>query len=276
MGIIENANEQLTEIQTRGNQLISVEKSVIIDAIMEELPIELDADTYEGSLDYTLVHYFGRRVFEGDVAKPYQILQQTILQAESQEVPILLTINPAEHPEDREKDTTTALILVDPNNLKFRSEISHRQDVKMHAFTDDTANVTDRKLSLIAETVVFNGELRFPGTITPNILSTNELVLGESHTAADGKGQNHGPLQFRDSETSFIDLDSWDEPYVFVGWKEIAAAFERYARTDSKNLLLIGNILSQIGKPGEWEENMPKLAEVVSAAKVIDQYQSEK
>lgn len=269
MGIIDETRETISHFDSEYMMALSTARDRVIDDVMADVAELMAQPVYEGDLDHALVHHFGRAAFEGEDTKPFTEFAKAIQEAESDVVPFLLSVNPNEHPEDARYASYTVFAVVDPSNLMFRSETSRRKEVKMHAFTDETAGVTDKKLSLVVPNVSISGDLDVPRSFKTNASTDDTLLLSESHIADDGQGLGLGTYQFGDSERVYIQLNSWEEPYVQVGWKAIEEATLDYVGSDVNSLFALEDLLSKAEGAKGWRKQMPQLAAKLRAAKML-------
>ncbi len=274
MGIIDFTRGELDAATEIARQLGMEERARIVDSVMYDASELLEQPSYEGDLDQALIHHFGRSAFESDeCTKPFIEFASTAQEAEGDSVPMLLTLGPNDRRFTDGSANTTVFMVVNPQELKFRSETSRRDDVKMYAFTDETAGVTDKKLSLQAKLSMTHGNLAFPRTLVSDVAEADELVLSESHIADDGHGRGIGTYQFGDSESTFIQLDDNDKPYAIVGWEAIEKAALRSAgantATLTDTLLLLNRLFSAGSGSGDWKKSMPTLASKIEAVTVL-------
>lgn len=265
MGILEQTRAELYEAEDRSFAALMSEKDRIIDAQLADMGDLLTQPEFQGDLDTALIHHLGRAAFNQDEVKTFEAFAHALGQAEDPETPVLFTINPAGHPNTEVGANYTNLLIVDPSNLVFRSVTSRREGVRMHAFTDQTASVTDKSLSLVAPGAAISGDLDDPSSLRPNAESLKETVLSDSCVADDNAG-GHGTYEFNDRSNNFIQLNSWGEPYVITGWDNIEGAVFDGLRNNVEGLLAFYALFNTaLGKTG-WKKQMPDLSAQIRAA----------
>lgn len=266
MGIIGETRDELEAARERARRAMYEDRRLVVDRAMDEVAELLEQPSYTGDLEHALIHHFGRSAFEDEeVTRPYTEFTRVIQEAEGHSVPVLFYLTG----EGKYDFTSTVLCAVNPTELAFASETSRRKDVRMHALTDKTADVTDKSLSLVVDHVLVQGHMNRPGALETLIKLSDKVVLSESHIADDGHGRGWGDYQFGDTDRNYLRLDANDEPHVKIGWETIEKTALNYTMGDTKMLLALDYILSQVDSWTGWQEQMPELAAKVRAAKVL-------
>lgn len=265
MGLLEQTRTELDEAARQSLVALTLEKNRIIQAQLAGMADLLTQPEYLGDLDHALVHYLGRAAFNQNEVKGYQALAEAIGEAEGPELPVLIAINPAEHPTTEAGANYTNLVMVEPANLVFRSVTNHRDEVKMHAFTDQVAAVTEKQLSMVAPGAAISGDLSDPHSLRSNAENVQEVVLADSVVANDNAA-GHGTYEFHDRSTNYIQLNSWGEPYVVAGWQAIETEVYKSIGNHVEGLLAFRALLNAAFGQTSWKKQMPELSAQIKAA----------
>jgi hypothetical protein len=266
MPAIDQVREGAAAAQADHRQAADQAQTKAIDRAMKDLKKTLAEPQFTGDVQTALIHNMGREAFtDSEATAPYIDLAAQIeaQQTEGEATPVMV-VTLLKNDRGESAGVSSALVKVD-GDTAFKSSVERKEGVSMHAFTDTTADVVTRKLSLAGQTTTVTGDITRPGSTVGKPTASDGLVLRESQTA-DG---NHGKgmpsdYAFRDTDSDILRNEASN---TFVGWQEVEKALiQQLNGSGLQEAFKLKEFFAASGDITELEKNAPKLADVIKHA----------